>query len=325
MREMSNLVYEKMLAYKFRRQEDLLSYEDSEYAKELIRAYFEDSNYNKCLLTDSDSFIDNYIRNETFVELEFEDDNLSQEMLSKINYYLRTNSDLIERLNLNKAIQEGIANFRLEEKARRQDFEANSKGLRDVYNYIHSGVAGTIKLLNVNLMLLHQQLYKHFDYPNFGGKYRTFNCFISETSVETTEYSLIDAAINKLNPMFVDLLDRASNMENIEDVFNYIEGCIKLKYKILLVHPFPDGNGRVTRALTNMLFERAGIPSVYIGPVDKEIYLDALKEANNGNFEPLKAFYYYKISDTIVEIDIDKKLEEEKYLIKGERKRLRIR
>lgn len=59
-----------------------------------------------------------------------------------------------------------------------------------------------------------------------------------------------------------------------------------LHYKFVRIHPFDDGNGRVSRLLMNYVLLRNNLPPVVIKSDDKANYLRALHEADTGNFEP---------------------------------------
>ena len=52
-------------------------------------------------------------------------------------------------------------------------------------------------------------------------------------------------------------------------------------YDMLSSHPFPDGNGRVGRALMNFVLERAGYPTLYLGLPHRQQYLDAITPADD--------------------------------------------
>lgn len=68
-------------------------------------------------------------------------------------------------------------------------------------------------------------------------------------------------------------------------------------YAFVAVHPFPDGNGRVARALASVfLYRRPGVPLVIF--VDqKPQYLDALERADGGSFAEFIDF----VSDRVIE------------------------
>jgi len=56
-----------------------------------------------------------------------------------------------------------------------------------------------------------------------------------------------------------------------------------LHYKFVCIHPFDDGNGRVSRLLMNYHLLRKGYPPVIIKSKDKDNYLYALQQADSGS------------------------------------------
>ena len=94
--------------------------------------------------------------------------------------------------------------------------------------------------------------------------------------------------------------------KEIEKIIPYIDKCIELKCQLIKIHPFADGNGRSIRAFINLLFKIADIPPIYIRNKEKLEYHKAMNLANNeNNFENIKTFYYYKVCDSIIELDIN--------------------
>jgi len=59
----------------------------------------------------------------------------------------------------------------------------------------------------------------------------------------------------------------------------------KLHYDFVCIHPFDDGNGRVSRLLLNYHLLSCGFPPIIIKSSDKRGYLAALNRADVGDFE----------------------------------------
>jgi Fic family protein len=59
-----------------------------------------------------------------------------------------------------------------------------------------------------------------------------------------------------------------------------------LHYKFVRIHPFDDGNGRISRLLVNYVLLRNGLPPIVIKSKDKTNYLRALHLADIGDYEP---------------------------------------
>jgi Fic-DOC domain mobile mystery protein B len=71
----------------------------------------------------------------------------------------------------------------------------------------------------------------------------------------------------------------------------------ELHHKLAKVHPFPNGNGRHTRLMADLLLKNLDQPlftwgggDLSTGSKSREAYIAALREADRGNIEPLIAF-----------------------------------
>jgi len=160
--------------------------------------------------------------------------------------------------------------------APRNRTEQEIAGYRDVLATIHESYEYIHPRPNV-ILQLHKQLYS-FAQSSIGGSYKNADNYIRETDAEGNESI-------RFRPVPAYLT--ANAMESLCTAF--IESLEKNEYDALLlipmfildflcIHPFNDGNGRMSRLLTLLLFYRAG----YI--VGKYISLEKLIENSKDTY-----------------------------------------
>jgi len=81
-----------------------------------------------------------------------------------------------------------------------------------------------------------------------------------------------------------DLVDWFREEESKKE-FSPIELAALLHYKFVRIHPFDDGNGRISRLLMNYVLFRNNLPPVIIKSEDKKNYLSALNRADTGDIQ----------------------------------------
>lgn len=64
-----------------------------------------------------------------------------------------------------------------------------------------------------------------------------------------------------------------------------------LHHRFTQIHPFQDGNGRVARALASLVFIKAGWFPLVVTRDEREEYLAALEQADQGDLQPLVTFF----------------------------------
>ena len=75
-----------------------------------------------------------------------------------------------------------------------------------------------------------------------------------------------------------------------KDNLDIITLATEFKHRFVHIHPFGDGNGRVSRLVLNILLMKQGYPIVVILKNEREKYYRALQKAYNGNMEDLVFF-----------------------------------
>lgn len=195
------------------------------------------------------------------------------------------------------------------------------EGLGVVYDYIRSDEWKKCPNIYI-IMLINLKLFSLTPYPEAGGKIRNANAYLKDSTANLVPYNQIDAEIAKLYPKFQELLKMGISLgmgteENEDMILEYINKCLELKCRLIEIHPFQDGNGRTMRALTNLLFKIANIPPIYVKLSERDTYLKAMSSAlEEQDYSKIQEFYYYKICDSILELDVNQKINKEPTLKK---------
>lgn len=110
----------------------------------------------------------------------------------------------------------------------------------------------------------------------------------------TTQTS-IGVSANRIHQYLYHLQD---DLKFWEREWDYRDVATRLHHTLVKIHPFPNGNGRWARLATDLWLLKAGHDPLSWGGNITEIsiarteYITSLKEADNGNYERLKAFMF---------------------------------
>lgn len=175
----------------------------------------------------------------------------------------------------------------VEEKiAPRNRDEQEIAGYRDVLNVIHESF-DVIPITQNYILQLHKMLYSHINNP-IAGRTKSVQNYISASFPD-----------GHTEVLFVPLspFETPDALDKICEEFNRVIGNMDVEpliaipifiHDFLCIHPFNDGNGRMSRLLTTLLLYRSGF---YVGKYisleakiakNKDLYYDALKEAQTG-------------------------------------------
>ena len=227
----------------------------------------------------------------------------------KQELYLRTKPNKLEKLIEIAKIQsteasnaiEGIktTNTRIkqlvaEKTTPKNRDEQEIAGYRDVLNVIHENFEA-IPITKNYILQLHKILYSHSNNP-IAGQTKNVQNYISVTYPDGHSEVLFTPLEPYETP---EALDKICNEYNRVIGNNELEPLIAIPlfiHDFLCIHPFNDGNGRMSRLLTTLLLYRCGF---YVGKYisleskiakNKDLYYEALEKSQIGWHEGTENF-----------------------------------
>ena len=164
--------------------------------------------------------------------------------------------------------------------------EQEIAGYRDVLSIIHESF-DAIPITPNYILQLHKILYSHMNNP-MAGKTKSVQNYISAKYPD----GRVETLFTPLDPF-----ETPAALESICNEYNRVIGNMEVEpliaiptfiHDFLCIHPFNDGNGRMSRLLTTLLLYRNGF---YVGKYisleakiakNKDLYYDALNQAQHG-------------------------------------------
>ena len=162
--------------------------------------------------------------------------------------------------------------------------ECEIAGYRDVLNTIHENHKH-IQIKPTEILQLHRDLYK-FEGSDIGGKYKSTDNVIEEEDENGNKYVRFKPIAAWETP---DAIQNLCNEFDKELWNKKIDELILISMFVLdflCIHPFDDGNGRMSRLLTLLMLYRAGyIVGKYISiehliEKTKESYYNSLEQSS---------------------------------------------
>ena len=170
--------------------------------------------------------------------------------------------------------------------APRNRSEREIAGYRDVLTTIHENY-DYIPVRPGMLLQLHRDLYK-FSNPGFGGNYKSSDNIIAEEMPDGTKLVRFQPVTAWETPETVEALCSEFNEALKDPNMDPLLLMPVFVLDFLCIHPFNDGNGRMSRLLTLLILYRSGyIVGKYISlekliADHKESYYDALQASDAG-------------------------------------------
>lgn len=183
---------------------------------------------------------------------------------------LTYNSNAIEGSSLTLEETSLVVNDKIapEGKTLREIYEA--KGHMEALNFVkmHKGDLNGEFILKIHFIIL-----KNVS-ERFAGKYRETNVRIFGSDVKLPNYFLVPQLMKNLISWY------KKNKKN----YHPFEMAILISMKLVTIHPFIDGNGRVSRLIMNFLLNKKNYPWINIYNKQRQKYLEAVRKANDENY-----------------------------------------
>ncbi len=164
--------------------------------------------------------------------------------------------------------------------------EQEIAGYRDVLNIIHESY-DVINISQNYILQLHKIMYSHMNNP-LSGKTKNVQNYISATYPDGHEETLFIPLAPYETPLALDKICEEYNRVIGNLVLEPLLAIPIFIHDFLCIHPFNDGNGRMSRLLTTLLLYRSGF---YVGRYisleakiaqSKAMYYAALQQSGLG-------------------------------------------
>lgn len=175
-------------------------------------------------------------------------------------------------------------------------------GYRDVLNTIHENYE-YIPIRANYILQLHRDLYKYTE-KDIGGHFKVSQNVIAAVDETGKEYVLFTPLAPYETPAAIAAIcENYNSMVEKEEIDSVLLIPIFI-HDFLCIHPFSDGNGRMSRLLTTLLLYRSGyVVGKYVSieskiSKNKDLYYKALEECQEGwheNREDVTPFVKYML------------------------------
>lgn len=158
-----------------------------------------------------------------------------------------------------------------------------NEGLKEIEN-IYANMVGQLEAMSITpereTRLLEDQIKRINRFINRNSQeyygengYRNVDVRFSGTEdagLLKTEF--VPEAMRLFSESLAEILEQSEQMDEKQ----YIKEVAKLHFRFIQIHPFPDGNGRTGRAISNMLLLEKNIPAIF----SKHNKIDYIKQMN---------------------------------------------
>ncbi|MBI2671681.1 Fic family protein, partial [Candidatus Woesearchaeota archaeon] len=143
------------------------------------------------------------------------------------------------------------------------------------------------------ILKIHSLILKNIS-ERFAGKYRETNVRIFGSDVKLPNYFLVPQLMKNLIYWY------KKNKKN----YHPIEMAILISMKLVTIHPFVDGNGRVFRLIMNFLLNKKKYPWINIYNKQRQRYLLAVRKANDEHYDLIFPFLIDTLKENLKDFNL---------------------
>lgn len=199
-------------------------------------------------------------------------------------------------------VSEMLTDFRLfgeesrfyEQLTSNRNFEVLGHSL--MYSYIYS--SDTIPTRS-EILNLHKFLFEYAPVEISFGEFRKVDNRISGATIQTPSHHKIEEEIYLLVKDIEEILQKVEETT----IADYLKKCVYVHHMLTKIHPFEDGNGRISRAVMNWLLKLKSLPPVYVSYSKKEDYYEALSAADQYDPSKLELYFMNKLLVSFVDLN----------------------
>jgi len=145
------------------------------------------------------------------------------------------------------------------------------------------------------LLKLHSIILKDIS-ERFAGRYRENPVRIFRGDVRFPDYEKVPQLVKNL--IYWYKLNKPK--------MHPFELAVIFSMKLVSIHPFVDGNGRISRLIMNFLLKKKGYPWINIYMKQRAEYLRAVRQANDEKYKPVLEFAIKSLKENMKDFDIIK-------------------
>lgn len=148
-------------------------------------------------------------------------------------------------------------------------------------------------LTELFILKLHSIILKDISLK-FAGRYRENPVRIFKSDVTFPDYEKVPQLVGNL--VYWYKLNKSK--------MHPFELAVVFSMKLVSIHPFVDGNGRISRLIMNFLLKKKGYPWINIYMKQRSEYLKAVRKANDEQYRPIVEFSIKSLRENLASFKI---------------------